>query len=97
MNDPKRIVAAGYDAMATRFDEWQTHVVGPPRMQYVEKLLGLLPSRPDVLELGCGAGVEFEPCPGRTRTPDGGRHLRGAARPRAAADSDGDVHSRRPR
>jgi SAM-dependent methyltransferase len=58
MNDPKRIVAAGYDAMATRFDEWQTHVVGSPRMRYVERLLGLLPSRPDVLELGCGAGVE---------------------------------------
>jgi len=58
VDDPKRLVAAGYDAMATRFDEWQKQIVGSPRMRYVEKLLAVLPPSPDVLELGCGAGVE---------------------------------------
>jgi cyclopropane fatty-acyl-phospholipid synthase-like methyltransferase len=43
---------------APRFDEWQKEVVGSPRMRYLDKLLALLPPRPDVLELGCGAGVE---------------------------------------
>ena len=58
MEDPKHVVAAGYDAMAPRFDEWQKEVIGSPRMRYLDKLLALLPPRPDVLELGCGAGVE---------------------------------------
>jgi cyclopropane fatty-acyl-phospholipid synthase-like methyltransferase len=58
MDDPKRLVAAGYDAMAARFDEWQKEVSGSPRMRYLEQLLELLPGRPDVLELGCGAAVE---------------------------------------
>jgi len=58
MDGPKRVVAAGYNAMAVQFDEWQTAVVGSPRMRYLDELLGLLPPRPDVLELGCGAGVE---------------------------------------
>jgi cyclopropane fatty-acyl-phospholipid synthase-like methyltransferase len=58
MDDPKRLVAAGYDAMATRFDEWQRQIVGSPRMRYLDKLLALLPPRADLLELGCGAGVE---------------------------------------
>jgi SAM-dependent methyltransferase len=58
MDDPKHLVAAGYDAMASQFDEWQEQVIGSPRMGYLDKLLGLLPPRPDLLELGCGAGVE---------------------------------------
>src|SRR5262245_12073234 len=58
MDDPKRVVAAGYDAIATRFDEWQKQIVGSPRMRYVDELLAQLPPRPDLLELGCGAGVE---------------------------------------
>jgi hypothetical protein len=31
MDDPKHLVAAGYDAMAARFDEWQKEVIGSPR------------------------------------------------------------------
>jgi SAM-dependent methyltransferase len=58
MDDPKHLVAAGYDAMASQFDEWQKQVIGSPRMRYLDKLLAVLPPRPDLLELGCGAGVE---------------------------------------
>jgi cyclopropane fatty-acyl-phospholipid synthase-like methyltransferase len=55
--NPKRIVAAGYDAMADRFAAWQKGVRGSTRAKRVAELLELLPDRPDVLELGCGAGV----------------------------------------
>jgi SAM-dependent methyltransferase len=55
--DVKRIIAEGYDTMADRFSEWQRGVRGSTRLERLEELLGLLPARPDVLELGCGAGV----------------------------------------
>ena len=55
---PQDLVAAGYDAIAERYAEWQTGVVGDPRTRYVERLLDLLPARPDILEIGCGAGIE---------------------------------------
>jgi ubiquinone/menaquinone biosynthesis C-methylase UbiE len=51
-------VAAGYDAIAERYASWQTHVVGDPRERYVQKLFSLVPEQPDVLEIGCGAGIE---------------------------------------
>lgn len=57
-DDPKEIVAAGYDAMADRFAEWQRLITGSPRMRYLDELLRRLPIRPDVLELGSGAAVE---------------------------------------
>jgi predicted TPR repeat methyltransferase len=56
-DDAKRIVAAGYDAMADRFADWQREVSGSTRPERLERLLQLLPVRPDVLELGVGAGV----------------------------------------
>jgi SAM-dependent methyltransferase len=55
---PQDVVAAGYDAMAERYSSWQTQVVGDPREWYVQKLLSLVPQLPDVLEIGCGAGIE---------------------------------------
>ena len=58
---PQDIVAAGYDAMAGRYAAWQTTVVGDPRGRYVERLLALLPASPNILEIGCGAGVEPSP------------------------------------
>ncbi|MGH3104808.1 MAG: class I SAM-dependent methyltransferase [Gaiellaceae bacterium] len=54
--DPKRLVESGYDAMADRFSEWQRGITGSMQLERVEELLGLLPERPDVLELGAGAG-----------------------------------------
>jgi SAM-dependent methyltransferase len=55
------VVAAGYDRIAPRFAEWQKRVVNDPRNLYVERLLARLPPTPDVLEIGCGAGVEPTP------------------------------------
>jgi SAM-dependent methyltransferase len=58
---PQKVVAAGYDRMATRYAEWQTRIVGDPRDRYVERLLSRLPRDPDILEIGSGAGVEPTP------------------------------------
>ncbi len=51
------IVERGYDAIADRFAAWQKGITGSTRLERVEHLLELLPERPDVLELGIGAGV----------------------------------------
>jgi predicted TPR repeat methyltransferase len=56
-DDLREIVETGYDAMADRFADWQRAVEGSTRLERVEELLRLLPDRPDVLELGVGAGV----------------------------------------
>lgn len=57
-DDPKRIVESGYDAMADAFAEWQSHISDDARLAYLADVLDLLPERPDVLELGIGAGVQ---------------------------------------
>jgi cyclopropane fatty-acyl-phospholipid synthase-like methyltransferase len=54
---PQDVVARGYDAGADAFAEWQRRITGSRRLERVEELLALLPERPDVLELGAGAGV----------------------------------------
>jgi predicted TPR repeat methyltransferase len=56
-DDPKRIVERGYDAIADTFAEWQGRISDDTRLAYLADLLELLPERPDVLELGVGAGV----------------------------------------
>jgi predicted TPR repeat methyltransferase len=55
--DVTRIVGEGYDAIADVFAEWQRGITGSTRLERVEELIRLLPERPDVLELGIGAGV----------------------------------------
>jgi predicted TPR repeat methyltransferase len=57
-DDPKRIVERGYDAIADRFAQWQAQIPDETRLRYLENLLERLPERPDVLELGVGAGVK---------------------------------------
>jgi ubiquinone/menaquinone biosynthesis C-methylase UbiE len=57
-DESKRLVEAGYDVIAERFDEWQKSIAGSPRRRYLERLLALLPVDPDVLELGSGGGVD---------------------------------------
>jgi ubiquinone/menaquinone biosynthesis C-methylase UbiE len=57
MSDAKRIVAEGYDAIGERWLDFHARVEGSPHLRYAEELLALLPPRPDVLELGCAAGV----------------------------------------
>jgi len=56
-DDPKRIVERGYDAIADRFAEWQARISDEARLRYLADLLELLPERPELLELGVGAGV----------------------------------------
>lgn len=56
-DDPKHIVERGYDAIAERYAQWsQQEITGSPAVDYLEKLLGLLPRGAVVLELGCGNG-----------------------------------------
>ena len=54
---PQDVVARGYDAGADRFAAWQRQITGSTRLERLDELLTLLPERPDVLELGSGAGV----------------------------------------
>lgn len=55
MDEHKRIVEKGYDAVAHRYSNWaqrDPHL----RMEFVSKLFGLLSAGSHVLELGCGSG-----------------------------------------
>jgi cyclopropane fatty-acyl-phospholipid synthase-like methyltransferase len=54
--DPKKIVARGYDAIALRYAEWKD-ASGWPTMRWLRELLERLPDASRVLELGCGRGV----------------------------------------
>jgi SAM-dependent methyltransferase len=54
---PQDVVARGYDAGADAFAAWQRQIEGCHPLERVEELLALLPERPDVVELGSGAGV----------------------------------------
>ena len=56
-DDVKRVIETGYDAIADRFADWQREIRGSTRLERIEELLTLLPPRPDILELGVGAGV----------------------------------------
>jgi SAM-dependent methyltransferase len=55
--DPKSIVAEGYDEIALHHLAWSGLAPSPERMQHLQRLLDLLPSDAEVLDLGCGAGV----------------------------------------
>jgi SAM-dependent methyltransferase len=54
-DDPKALVARGYDQIALRYAAWR--VEGNPAMRFVRELDARLPDEADVLELGCGRGV----------------------------------------
>jgi len=56
-DDPRRIVAEGYNQIAERYAQWsREEVVDPARAKYLAVLLGQLPQGAAVLELGCGGG-----------------------------------------
>lgn len=57
IDDPKTIVACGYDAIAERYLAWAATVGVDERERYTQLLLDSLPRGAVVLELGCGAGV----------------------------------------
>lgn len=56
-DERKRIVAAGYDAMAERYLAWGTSVVEDPRDEMLERFSSGLRDGSRVLDLGCGAGT----------------------------------------
>lgn len=53
----KKIVEAGYDAMAEHYLTWSARITDDPRSHYLNELDRRLPDNAEVLELGCGAGV----------------------------------------
>jgi len=56
-DDPKQIVARGYDHIAERYVTWAAGVRVRERDHYTGVLLDALPVGAAVLELGCGAGT----------------------------------------
>lgn len=53
----KKIVEAGYDAMAEHYVAWSARISDDPRAHYLSELDHRLDDNAKVLELGCGAGV----------------------------------------
>jgi SAM-dependent methyltransferase len=56
-DDPKAIVAAGYDALGARFDDWRARVIDPTHERLLATFEAELPPGAAVLDLGCGPGV----------------------------------------
>jgi ubiquinone/menaquinone biosynthesis C-methylase UbiE len=54
MLDPKRLVADSYDRIAERHAEWAVGARTEERDRYTARLLEVLSTGADVLELGCG-------------------------------------------
>ncbi|MEV6242104.1 class I SAM-dependent methyltransferase [Lentzea sp. NPDC051838] len=53
----KKIVEAGYDAMAERYLSWSAEIADDPRLRYLDDFDRRLEDNARILELGCGAGV----------------------------------------
>jgi SAM-dependent methyltransferase len=58
MTDPKRIVAEGYDRIGDDLRPWFDETAGQVRRWFLSEILQRVPEGSDVLELGCGAGVD---------------------------------------
>jgi cyclopropane fatty-acyl-phospholipid synthase-like methyltransferase len=56
VDDPKHVVAAGYDAMAETYRDW-VEADTWPRLEWLALLEAELADGAAVLELGCGAGI----------------------------------------
>jgi SAM-dependent methyltransferase len=54
---PEQIVSSGYDQIAEIYTDWTQEVQKEQRDKYIDVLLKELPSRAEVLDLGCGAGI----------------------------------------
>ncbi len=57
LDERKRTVQAGYDALSPRFVEWGAAVEGDPWGRFAAELGSRLEDGARVLDLGCGAGV----------------------------------------
>jgi ubiquinone/menaquinone biosynthesis C-methylase UbiE len=58
MDDPKRIVANGYDRIGGAYRPWSDAGDSGVRRRFLSETLARIPPGSDVLELGCGAGIE---------------------------------------
>jgi SAM-dependent methyltransferase len=56
-DERRRTVAAGYDRISGRYQEWVARIEGDPSDRMLVEFAQLLPDRARVLDLGCGAGV----------------------------------------
>ena len=56
-DNPQRIVADGYDAIAERYLEWIGHDLSPGRLHALGEIREYVNAGAPILELGCGAGV----------------------------------------
>lgn len=55
-NDPKQVVARGYDQVAEAYARLEEEGAEWPRMRWLRKLLNRLEPGSSVLDLGCGSG-----------------------------------------
>jgi SAM-dependent methyltransferase len=59
VDDPKRIIEAGYDQIGEGYRPWsEDQTTDDVRDEYLREVLARLPGDADVLELGCGPGVD---------------------------------------
>ena len=71
LDDARRIVADGYDAIAERYFAWSDARPSATRLTWLARALERIPAGSDVLDLGCGAGVPM------TRALADGRRVTG--------------------
>jgi cyclopropane fatty-acyl-phospholipid synthase-like methyltransferase len=57
VDDRTRIVEAGYDAMAERYQAWGAGVKGDPRDRFLDLVMSRLADGARMLDLGCGQGL----------------------------------------
>jgi ubiquinone/menaquinone biosynthesis C-methylase UbiE len=58
MDDPKQIVANGYDRIGGAYRPWSDAGDSGVRRRFLSETLARIPPSSDVLELGCGAGID---------------------------------------
>src|SRR4051794_39933389 len=58
MTDPKRIVADGYDRLGDAYCTWFDPTAGPVRSRLLSEISSNVPGGTDLLELGCGPGID---------------------------------------
>jgi ubiquinone/menaquinone biosynthesis C-methylase UbiE len=56
--DPMRVIADGYDRMAASFETWNGARPPDVRRWFLEEVLSRYGAGSDILELGCGPGIE---------------------------------------
>lgn len=64
-DERKRTVQAAYDALGSRFGEWDERIEGDPSERFLDQLPARLPAGGRVLDLGCGNGAKVARLAGR--------------------------------